>query len=136
MQHYFLNALKTLRFGGKEVKEDDIVKWLNDKIASSPAAATPTTPQRSRITSFKDPTLSTGLAFIDLLQALRPGCVAKDLVQKGDTREQCLANAKYVVSVARKIGASTFLVPEDIAEVNSKMILAFVGSLMSLKDVK
>ena len=37
------------------------------------------------------------------------------------TKEQCLENAKYILSVARKIGASTFLVPEDIVEVKAKV---------------
>lgn len=86
MQHYFLNMMKTLRFGGKEVKEEDIVKWLNDKITSSPSIIT--TP-RQRITSFKDTSLSTCHVFIDLLNTLRPGCINPDLVQRGDTREHC-----------------------------------------------
>ena len=103
MQYYFLNMLKTLRFGGKEVKEEDIIKWMNDKVAALPRAPTQAT-QRARITGFKDPALSTGLVFIDLLHALRPGCVAQELVQRGETREQSLANAKYIISVARKIG--------------------------------
>jgi hypothetical protein len=133
MQYYFLNMLKTLRFGGKEVKEDDIIKWLNGKVASLPPSSSLSS--STRVTGFRDPALSTGLVFIDLLQALRPGCVAKELVQRTcETREHNLANAKYVISVTRKIGASTFLVPEDIVELNGKMILAFVGSLMSLQD--
>lgn len=153
MQYYFLNKMKTLRFGGKEVKEEDIVKWLNDKVASSTFFSSGLT-TRQKITSFKDSTLSSCHVFIDLLHALRPGCVSQDLVQRGETREQCcmpslflslsnhiganniliVANAKYVVSVARKIGVSTFLVPEDLVELNAKMIIAFVGSLMALQD--
>jgi len=133
MQYYFLNMLRTLRFGGKEVKEDDMVKWVNDRVAILPSSSSPSSIQQ-RIVSFKDPVLSTGHVFIDLLASLRPGSVSSKLVQPGDTREQCVQNAQYIISVARKIGAKTFLVPEDIVEVRSKMILAFVGSLMSLQN--
>jgi plastin-1 len=134
MQHYFLNMVKKLRFGGKEVKEEDIVKWMNDKVASLPPSSS-LSANNHRITGFKDHALATGLVFIDLLQALRPGCITQELVQRApETHEQKLANAKYVISVARKIGASAFLVPEDIVESNARMILAFVGSLTSLQE--
>jgi hypothetical protein len=41
-------------------------------------------------------------------------------------------NAQYAISVARQIGCCIFLLWEDIVEVNQKMILTFVGSLMLL----
>ena len=43
-----------------------------------------------------------------------------------------LANAKYAISMARKLGATIFLLPEDIVEVKPKMILTFIGSLMAV----
>lgn len=42
------------------------------------------------------------------------------------------SNAKYAISVARKLGATIFLLPEDIVEVKPRMILTFIGSLMAL----
>ncbi|CAN6968857.1 unnamed protein product [Brassica oleracea var. botrytis] len=39
-------------------------------------------------------------------------------------------NASYIVSVARKLGCSLFLLPEDIVEVNQKMILILTASIM------
>ena len=38
----------------------------------------------------------------------------------GDTKENSLLNAKYAISVARKLGATIFLLPEDIVEVKPK----------------
>ena len=38
-------------------------------------------------------------------------------------------NAKYAISIARKLGASIFLVWEDIKDLKSKMLMTFVGSL-------
>ena len=45
-----------------------------------------------------------------------------------------LQNAKYVISVARKLGAVLFMVERDIVEVKPKMIILFVGTLMSLAE--
>lgn len=41
-------------------------------------------------------------------------------------------NAKYVLSVARKLGATIFIIWEDIAEVKPKMILLLIASFMLL----
>jgi plastin-1 len=43
-------------------------------------------------------------------------------------------NAKLAISIARKMNALIFLVPEDIVDVRAKLILTFVGSLMSLSS--
>ncbi|KAL5212211.1 hypothetical protein ABZP36_023058 [Zizania latifolia] len=39
-------------------------------------------------------------------------------------------NATYIISIARKLGCSVFLLPEDIIEVNQKMILTLTASIM------
>ncbi|KAJ4888433.1 Fimbrin-3 [Raphanus sativus] len=39
-------------------------------------------------------------------------------------------NATYIVSVARKLGCSVFLLPEDIVDVNQKMMLILTASIM------
>jgi hypothetical protein len=43
-----------------------------------------------------------------------------------------MLNAKYAINVARKLGCCVFLLPEDIVEVKSKLLLTFVGALMSV----
>ena len=44
-----------------------------------------------------------------------------------------LSNAKYVISMARKIGARVYALPEDIIEVKSKMVMTVFACLM-IKD--
>ncbi|XP_022848865.1 fimbrin-2-like [Olea europaea var. sylvestris] len=39
-------------------------------------------------------------------------------------------NATYIISIARKLGCSIFLLPEDIIEANQKMILTLTASIM------
>jgi plastin-1 len=40
-------------------------------------------------------------------------------------------NAKYAIAAARKIGASVFIIWEDITEVKPKIILTFVGAIIA-----
>ena len=54
-----------------------------------------------------------------------------ELVTAGGTEEERMNNAKYVISVARKIGCCVFLTWEDIVEVKPKMIMTLCASLMA-----
>ena len=38
------------------------------------------------------------------------------------TEEDAALNAKYAISIARKIGATIFLLPEDIVEVRHRLV--------------
>lgn len=55
-----------------------------------------------------------------------------ELVTPGDKNEDAMQNAKYCISIARKLGCTIFLLPEDIVEVRSKLILTLVGSIMAV----
>jgi plastin-1 len=48
--------------------------------------------------------------------------------------DQKTMNAKYAISIARKLGAVIFLVWEDVLELNQKMMLIFIASLYELKE--
>ena len=54
-----------------------------------------------------------------------------DLVtmEPGTDQDDKLNNAKYAISVARKLGACVFVASEDIVQVKSKMIMLFCASL-------
>ncbi|KAG0673917.1 Fimbrin, actin-bundling protein, partial [Pichia californica] len=125
MRRNINNTLSSLSVNGKEVSDKDILKWANDTVAKGG--------KTSSIRSFKDATLSNGHFLLDILHSIKPGYVDYDLVLDGNTEEERYANAKLAISIARKLGALIWLVPEDINEVRSRLILTFVGSLMSLK---
>ncbi len=55
---------------------------------------------------------------------------------KGETEEERENNAKYILSIARKLGAVIFCVWEDITTANFKMILVLVCSLFELYEEK
>ncbi|XP_012461317.1 fimbrin-1 isoform X1 [Gossypium raimondii] len=124
MRFNMLQLLKSLRSRsrGKEITDADIMNWANRKVKS--------TGRSTQIESFKDKSLSTGLFFLELLSAVEPRVVNWNLVTKGESDEEKRLNATYIISVARKLGCSIFLLPEDIMEVNQKMILTLTASIM------
>ena len=123
MRKYTLQVLKDLakHEGITDVTENHIVQWANRKVTSAG--------KTSRMTSFRDSSLSTGRFMLDLVAAIEPRAVNWDLVTAGATPEEALLNSKYSISIARKIGACVFLTPEDITEVKSKMLMTYVASL-------
>ncbi|PHT44025.1 Fimbrin-3 [Capsicum baccatum] len=124
MRFNMLQLLKNLRsrFRGKEITDADILMWANKKVKN--------TGRKSKMESFKDKSLSSGLFFLELLSAVEPRVVNWNLVTKGESDEEKKLNATYIISVARKLGCSIFLLPEDIMEVNQKMILTLTASIM------
>lgn len=49
--------------------------------------------------------------------------------RRGDSQEDHTLNAKYLISCARKMGACVFLTPEDVVEVQSKMVMTFCAEV-------
>ncbi|KAK1314708.1 Fimbrin-like protein 2 [Acorus calamus] len=124
MRCNILQLLKNLRFHshGKEITDADILNWANTKVKDAG--------RHARIESFKDKSLSNGIFFLELLRAVETRVVNWNLVTKGETDEEKKMNATYIISVARKLGCSIFLLPEDILEVNSKMMLSLTAGIM------
>ncbi|XP_057978794.1 fimbrin-1-like isoform X2 [Malania oleifera] len=124
MRFNMLQLLKNLRFHshGREITDADILNWANNKVKS--------TGRTSQMESFKDKNLSNGIFFLELLSAVEPRVVNWNLVTKGESEDEKKLNATYIISVARKLGCSIFLLPEDIMEVNQKMILTLAASVM------
>uniref|UniRef100_A0A5B6ZRA6 Putative Fimbrin-like protein 2 n=1 Tax=Davidia involucrata TaxID=16924 RepID=A0A5B6ZRA6_DAVIN len=124
MRFSMLQLLKNLRSRsqGKEITDADILNWANSKVKSSG--------RTSQMESFKDKNLSNGIFFLELLSAVEPRVVNWSVVTKGETDEDKKLNATYIISVARKLGCSIFLLREDIMEVNQKMILTLTASIM------
>jgi plastin-1 len=85
----------------------------------------------STIRSFKDQSIGNGIFLLDVLNGMKSNYVDYDLVTPGRTDEQAYANAKLGISIARKLGATIWLVPEDICQVRSRLITTFIGSLMA-----
>jgi len=102
--------------------EKDLVEWANKMIGK----------EENQVKSFKDKAIKNAKFLIHLCAALEPRAVNWEIVSDGDSEEDRMNNAKYAISIARKLGATIFCVWDDIVKVNHKMILVFV---CALKDV-
>ncbi|XP_054481250.1 plastin-3 [Anoplopoma fimbria] len=122
MRRYTLNVLEGLG-DGQKVNDDIIVKWVNKTLAEAGKS--------TKISSFKDKEISSSLAVVELIDAIQPGSINYDLLKTGSlSEEEKLENAKYAVSMARKIGARVYALPEDLVEVKPKMVMTVFACLM------
>ena len=99
--------------------EEELVAWGNDRVDS-----------QYKVKSLKDKKLCNSLYFIYIMKSIEPRSINWDIVMEGrDDDEAKENNAKYAISIARKLGATVFLVWEDIAEVKSKLLLTLLASI-------
>lgn len=122
MRRYTLNILEDIG-GGQKVNDDTIINWVNETLKEAGKS--------SSISSFKDPKISTSLPVLDLIDAIQPGSINYDILKTTDLNDdEKLNNAKYTVSMARKIGARLYALPEDLVEVKPKMVMTVFACLM------
>jgi plastin-1 len=124
MRYHTIKFLSKLTVGGVNPTDEQIIEWANNKVAGAGRSTT--------MKNYKDKSLSTSLFFFDLLHSIKPEIINWELITDGSSSEDKLMNAKYAISVARKIGCTIFLLPEDIVEVKDKMIMTFVAAIMSV----
>ncbi|TMW49126.1 hypothetical protein DOY81_005809 [Sarcophaga bullata] len=124
MRAYTLSILSRLANSGNPIVEKEIVQWVNNKLSEAG--------KQSTLKNFNDPAIADAKIVIDLIDALKSGSINYDLVKTGGTEEDNLANAKYAISMARKIGARVYALPEDITEVKPKMVMTVFACMMAL----
>ncbi|XP_038604242.1 plastin-3 isoform X1 [Tachyglossus aculeatus] len=122
MRRYTLNVLEDLG-DGQKANDDIIVTWVNRTLGEAGKSTS--------IQSFKDKAISSSLAVVDLIDAIQPGCINYDLVKTGTLSDDDKhSNARYAVSMARRIGARVYALPEDLVEVKPKMVMTVFACLM------
>uniref|UniRef100_A0A8C7MH07 Plastin-3 n=1 Tax=Oncorhynchus kisutch TaxID=8019 RepID=A0A8C7MH07_ONCKI len=122
MRRYTLNVLEDLGHG-EAANDDLIINWVNRTLTGAG--------KNSKISSFKDRGISSSLPVLDLIDSIQPRSVNYDLVKTGTLSDvDRLDNAKYAVSMARKIGARVYALPEDLVEVKPKMVMTVFACLM------
>ena len=123
MRRDIINTLSGLaqRMGKRELSDGDMIKWANDMSRKGG--------RNSSIRSFKDSSIGSGIFLLDVLNGMKSSYVDYDLVTPGKSDEDAYANAKLSISIARKMGATIWLVPEDICQVRSRLVTTFIGKL-------
>ena len=109
------------RLGKREITDNEMINWANQ---TSKAGG-----KGSSIRSFKDGSIGTGIFLLDVLNGMKSSYVDYELVAPGRTDEERYGNAKLAISIARKMGATIWLVPEDICQVRSRLVVTFIGEL-------
>lgn len=107
------------RLGKREISDAEMVKWANDMCRKGG--------KNSSIRSFKDSSIGTGVYLLDVLNGMKSSYVDYDLVTPGRSDDDAYMNAKLSISIARKMGATIWLVPEDICQVRSRLVTTFIG---------
>ncbi|KAG6015707.1 Fimbrin, actin-bundling protein, partial [Claviceps lovelessii] len=106
------------KLGKREITDSEMVRWANDLSRKGGRS--------SSIRSFKDPAIGSGIFLLDVLNGMKSNYVDYDLVTAGQTDEDAYLNAKLSISIARKLGATIWLVPEDICQVRSRLVTTFI----------
>jgi len=129
MRAYTLSLLSQLNSDGTPIVESEIISWANTKLEEGG--------KNISIKGFQDKKIKTALPIIHLIDIMNPGVIDFSIVKQGEKINvlDCLSNAKYCVTMARKIGAPVYALPEDISEVKHKMVMTVYASLM-LADMK
>ena len=102
--------------------EEELIAWGNEKVDDD-----------LKVKSLKDKKLGNSLYFINIMKSIEPRSINWEIVVTDkDDDESKENNAKYAISIARKLSATVFLVWEDITEVKSKLLLTFLASLFDV----
>ncbi|GKT90419.1 putative fimbrin [Colletotrichum tofieldiae] len=114
-------TLSTLaqRLGKKEITDAEMVRWANDMSRKGGKS--------SAIRSFKDPAIGTGVFLLDVLNGMKSSYVDYDLVTPA-------TRTTTPTSTPSSMGATIWLVPEDICQVRSRLVTTFIGSLMATAE--
>jgi len=106
--------------GGK--KEEDFIKWGNEKVD-----------EKYRVKDLKDKSLKNSLFYLNILKSIEPQIINQEYIKEdSEDDESLMNNAKYCLSVIRKMGGTVFLVWEDLKEVKSKLLLTLMASIYNV----
>lgn len=83
------------------------------------------------IANLKDKTMDSRF-IIHICAAIEPRAVNWEFVLEGTTDEDKKNNAKYAISIARKLGAIIFCVWEDLVNINEKQMFILFAVLMEI----
>ncbi|KAJ9494884.1 fimbrin [Exophiala xenobiotica] len=110
------------RMGKRDLSDSDMVRWANDMSRKGG--------KNSSVRTFRDQAITSGIYLLDVLNGMKSNYVDYDLVTPGKTSDDAYANAKLSISIARKMGTTIYLLPDDIVQGRARLVTTFVGALM------
>jgi hypothetical protein len=101
--------------------EDDLVKWANALVQGE-----------HKIKNLKDKEMSDGHFLLQVCAGIEPRAIDWDIVKKGEEEDDKANNAKYIISIVRKLGGVVFCIWEDIVKVEYKQIFILFATLYEI----
>lgn len=155
MRAYTLSVLSSLANSNSPIVEKEIVAWVNTKLSEAGKKSSLRSFQDSTIANGKVvidlvDSIKPGSINYDLVKhenSEEVGLGSDDRLTMGCWKthfnvmfyiciyfgkQDHIANAKYAISMARKIGARVYALPEDITEVKPKMVMTVFACLMAM----
>ena len=137
MRYHATKKLSELSFGGKDVKDEDIIQWANLTIDNYEDK------QSKKLRSLKDKTLTTCIFYSELLKAIDNNAVdtkyinydvypLKNNKTVDKYKTERIDNARYAMTCCRKLGGDLFIMPEDLAAMEQKAVLSMLASIMTI----
>ena len=140
--HYICTLTQLL---GYKATEFDILHWTNEQLKKKLKYPRFCSFEERKLHQFNDNSLKSCLYYIDLLLMLMDdpkNDINRDIVihknnrkyiNNDYTKSECLSNARYALSIARKFGAIFYISPYDLVNVTSSEItMSFVMCIMVL----
>jgi len=121
-RYHSIKFIAQLSKDGVNVDDSYLLNWANEKVQEMGG---------SPVHSLRDKSIATGHWLIKLVSCIEPEVVDDELVTEGQTEEDQIMNARYAISIARKLDCCIFCLAEDVQEVKPKMILTFVAAVMA-----
>jgi len=124
MRAYTLSLLAKLSPDGTPIVESEIVSWANSRLKEAGKGMS--------IKHFQDSIIKTSMPVIHLIDAIKSGAIDYSNVANANKLgvEDAMSNAKYAITMARRIGAPVYALPEDLTEGKHKMVMTVFASLM------
>jgi len=142
---HYLRTLTPMMDQKDLVTEQDILKWTNKQLQTAKMLPRFCSSDEKRLNKFNDDSLKSCLYYIDLLMLLMDDPrhdINRDAVihlnnrqfrSVDYTKSECLDNARYALSIARKFGGIFYISPFDLVEVRSPEItMSFIMCIMVL----
>lgn len=120
MRLHTVKLLTSLSGGDHPITDDEIVAFANEQVGGN----------YQPIENLRDSSLEDGIFLCHLAGSIQPEAVDWTVVESGNNDEEKLNNARYAISIARKLDCCVYCLPEDLVEVRPKMILTFCAAVM------
>ena len=142
---------------GHTITNKEMIKWCNDTMIKYKNDLTENKDNnddtnyilennliKSKISSFKDKSLSDSIFYLNLLSSINTKWVNYKLINKiskteknnknnkNEYKKKCIQNATYCITIIRRLGVDLFITVDDLYRVEQRAVLSIIASIMNI----